>query len=825
MRTRSRFLPLVVAIASALAGAPLAAQVVTGVVVQRDSVTAVASVIVAAVDAQGASVVRTLTSQRGEFVLRLPSSERYSLRVLRIGYRPTQGPAVSVAAGETERVRIVVSSEAVTLAAMGVKEQQTCRVNADTGLLVARVWEEARKAMLTSQLSTGDAPLFAEWVNYDRVLDPLGKVVQQQSIHTARNPTTHAFRSVPIEVLQAKGYVVLDSGATHFYAPDADVLLSDAFVTGHCFRLADAPRDRPGLIGVAFQPSREREELHEIEGTLWLDRATAELRTLEFRYLNLPDVAQPAHPGGTVEFLRLGDGNWLVSRWSVRMPMIAAREKTADAGLRRTIMTNTPTYLRALQVTGGEVMRATRHDSLVYQSRGPSVAVQVVSRDTLLGAAGARLTLEGTDYAASADASGRIRLAPVLAGRYRAAVRTAFMDSLGMPPVHGEVEARQDAHVDSLMLPTPGEALAIACPRDSIRDGQGMLHGRVRDESANVITQAAVTVTWKDNVSLVETGDGTRLSYGQKTIGALTDDAGNWRLCGVPQLTLLSVAVVADSGSDVQPALLNDRPYAAVDLVVHRASAATREISLAVGGGVVRPHALVELSVADPRGEPLPGTALELQLPGRSARTLVTGASGKALVPDVAPGVMRVRARHVGYLPGLLSVTVAEGRNTVPIVLSTVAMPTLDTMRVVGGRTTRGRLAEFEERRVNHQATVSFTREEIQARNPTAIWQMLTNVPSMKVADRDNQVVAVSPRFVVTSLLDNRSPCFFQVVIDGVMMNQNANASQMGFDLRDLPPPDQIQGMEVFSGPAAIPVQYGGEGKGKWCGLIAVWTR
>jgi hypothetical protein len=50
-------------------------------------------------------------------------------------------------------VRIVFAAEAVVLSAMNVRERETCRVNADSGFMVARVWEEARKAMLTSQLS------------------------------------------------------------------------------------------------------------------------------------------------------------------------------------------------------------------------------------------------------------------------------------------------------------------------------------------------------------------------------------------------------------------------------------------------------------------------------------------------------------------------------------------------------------------------------------------------------------------------------------------------------------------------------------------------
>ena len=71
-------------------------------------------------------------------------------------------------------------------------------------------------------------------------------------------------------------------------------------------------------------------------------------------------------------------------------------------------------------------------------------------------------------------------------------------------------------------------------------------------------------------------------------------------------------------------------------------------------------------------------------------------------------------------------------------------------------------------------------------------------------------------------MLDTK-PCYYLVMVDGVP--QQPTPPQEYFDLRQLPHPDQIHGVEIFAGPASIPLQYGGTGSGKWCGLIAVWTR
>jgi hypothetical protein len=237
--------------------------------------------------------------------------------LLRIGFRPTQLPPLQIGATAGPLVRFVLANQPVVLSSVNVRDRETCRVSADTGMMVARVWEEARKAMLTTQLVSEGAPLVADWIEYDRGMDSSAHVVRQQRVRASQNPTTHAFKSRPAAELDSTGYVVSDTTGTTYYAPDADVLLSEPFAAGHCFHLVEAPRSAgtPNLIGVAFQPVRERRDKNEIDGTLWLDRTTAELRSLEFRYTNLPEYVAPANPGGRVEFLRLNDGHWLVSRW------------------------------------------------------------------------------------------------------------------------------------------------------------------------------------------------------------------------------------------------------------------------------------------------------------------------------------------------------------------------------------------------------------------------------------------------------------------------------------------------------------------------------
>jgi hypothetical protein len=801
----------------------LGAQVVSGTVTLADSTTPVPGVIVVATGSSGAT--RGLTTDRGTFSIKLPAPGTYNLQLLRIGFRPSSGPVVDVPADSTRAVRVIFAAEAVQLSALNVREKETCRVNADTGLAVTRVWEEARKAMLTTQLGSVGPPLVAEWIEYDRTLDSTARFVRHQHVRAARNPTVHAFRSVSADQLAARGYVVDESGATTYYAPDADVLLSETFAATHCFHLEAPRRGTAGaLIGVGFQPSRERRDRRDIEGTLWIDATTAELRTMEFRYTNLPDAAEPAHPGGTVEFLRLDDARWLVSRWNLRMPQFRPPERTLAVGARQLIVGSRGPTLTGVQVTGGEVMRVERRDTVVFRASGARVVIQVMARDTLIKAAGATATLEGTGYTAIADAAGRITLGPVLAGRYRASVQTSLMDSLGLPPVVREVEAREGTRIDSLSLPSARDALVKACPRDSVAHGEGMLRGRVRDERARPVQQAAVVVTWQSNVGTVGMTDATRLRWTETTIGTLSDDHGGWQLCGVPRGAPLAVRVVADSGSDSQRTRLDDnQPFGSVDLVLRREAVAASREARAATGESPRPRALVEFSVVGLHGQSLADVTLDVLPPNGEKRTVVTGPSGRALVPDLPTGILTVRARRVGFKPGQVAATIEPGRNTVPIMLDEIAPPTLDTVRIVGNRRTWSRLDEFETRRLNKQATVSITREDIVRRNPAFLWQMLAGIPSIQVADIDTMVVARSTRSLSTKPDGTVEACYLAIMIDGLLMN--ADPFHKAFDFRLLPPTIDIHGIEVFAGPSSIPLQYGATGAGKWCGMIAIWTR
>src|SRR5262249_18863572 len=134
---------------------------IRGEVVLSDSTTHARGVVIVATDSAGEESVRALTGLHGEVLLELPAAGRRGLNALRVGYKPTLVPPVAVADGESRTVRIVLGNEAVALAAVRVRGATSCRIRADSGELVARLWEQARAALAASQLDAGGRPLEA----------------------------------------------------------------------------------------------------------------------------------------------------------------------------------------------------------------------------------------------------------------------------------------------------------------------------------------------------------------------------------------------------------------------------------------------------------------------------------------------------------------------------------------------------------------------------------------------------------------------------------------------------------------------------------------
>ncbi|HWC06376.1 MAG TPA: TonB-dependent receptor [Gemmatimonadota bacterium] len=305
-----------------LATSPLAGQTIHGTIVEEGSAQPVAGGFVVLLRADGTQVAATLSDLQGRFRLEAPGPGEYGLGVDRIGYLSVRTPVFPLPAGRTIEYRLSVRVEPVELSGIDVAVDTDCRVRPGEELASARVWEEARKALNATAWTQRKGLLRYAVRSTERQLDPWTRKVEGEQTRTRRGLSRGSpYVALEVSRLAEGGFARLD-GETHvYYAPDATTLLSDWFLDRHCFHVVPSGDAEPGLVGLAFEPTEGGRRV-DLEGTLWLDEETAELTRLDFDYTGLPPSMGRVEAGGRVEFDRLPTGEWIVPRWSIRMPVV-----------------------------------------------------------------------------------------------------------------------------------------------------------------------------------------------------------------------------------------------------------------------------------------------------------------------------------------------------------------------------------------------------------------------------------------------------------------------------------------------------------------------
>ena len=363
---------------------PAAGQAISGLLLQPDSVTPAAGVIVVASrPANDSLLARTITSGNGRYALALPAGP-VRLRALRIGHRPFVVATLSLGANETRQLRTVLPNTPIVLSTITTSVTSSCRQTGAAGEAVATVFEEARKALISTTLTSRDARPIVRVSKYSEQRS-LGNRSQSRRLHEfSEGASLRPFQSLTPDSLARVGYVERDALGATYWAPDADVLLSEPFAAAHCLDLTNGAGDLAGWIGLTFRPAARPAGLVDVRGTLWLDRGTSELRRMEYWYEGLPAELQLARPGGALEFTRLADGFWFISAWEIRMP--------------RTALQQVGSRVTGLSVRGGEVWRVRRGDDLVFTNG----EVEPVPKAVASGAA-KQERVPGEDVLAQAD--------------------------------------------------------------------------------------------------------------------------------------------------------------------------------------------------------------------------------------------------------------------------------------------------------------------------------------------------------------------------------------------------------------------------------------
>ena len=337
----------------------MAAQTVAGQVVDQTSGGPVGDGFVVLLDDQGREVARSLATAEGRFTLQAPRPGAYRLRSERIGYVAFVSPPVLVEDGQTVTQRLAIGALSVELAPIVVTHRSSCESRPDREQATAAVWEEIRKALAAAAWTASQRVYQYRAVSYERDWDLGRRWIAREVGDTQLGYSLAPFVSAPPGQLAERGYIVPDRDDVWYYAPDATVLQDSTFLATHCFALVRRSSGGTRLVGLAFEPVPHR-PVPDVKGVLWLDERTAELRVVEYGYTRVPEGIDHEQIGGTVEFLKLPSGAWIVHQWQIRMPRIAVSQHAGMSGI-----VERQAVLQGFHDRGGKVLEIRAADGTV----------------------------------------------------------------------------------------------------------------------------------------------------------------------------------------------------------------------------------------------------------------------------------------------------------------------------------------------------------------------------------------------------------------------------------------------------------------------------
>ncbi len=562
----------------AAAAPPASAQIVRGRVVEEGAGTPLPGAMIVLVDADGGQAGRILTNDLGAFTLRAPRAGVYTLRADRIGYASTTSPPLELAPGAAVFHDMVVPVRAITLTNITVEGERRCVLRPEGGLDVSRVWEEARKALAAAAFTDETSVFRYVTMRYERDLDTDARTVRNERRNFSDLMQRQTFVSRPVEELMANGFVQEEDEGTMYYAPDANVMLSDAFLDRHCLRVREGEDESDGLIGLAFEPVDGRRGRVDIRGVMWLEPESSELQWLEYAYADLDADLRSRHLGGRVVFAGLPNGTWVVREWYIRMPR---------PGMRPNPFTNIPErFLAGIRETGAVVMRilTPRGETLVEAETG-TIEGSVLDSLHTRGLEGARVFADGTEHSAVTDSDGRYRLTGLTEGVYRIAYHHPALDEVGFAPEPVDVEVRRgEIAALRLLAPSRREVLRDACADAEAVEGTAVLAGRLLDGATSApVEGATVTATWSgwDIHTSGPSSTGSPRGGGDPAAGlvgieeqvgeyeAVTGSDGRFLFCRVPVGPTVSVEAATPNGVTGRETLVLEEAGHAVFLTVY----------------------------------------------------------------------------------------------------------------------------------------------------------------------------------------------------------------------------------------------------------------
>jgi hypothetical protein len=471
------------------AGREAAAQILRGLVRDSASGQPVSGVVVSLLDSSGALLGRIITDQAGRF--NVPSAAAVGrMRTQRIGFRLRELPVRVSPAGATE-VEIRIAAVPTLLEPVTVAANSACRVRSDAASTFALLLQ-ARAGLLATVVARDANTARMRVLAFERIMDGNSDRIQSQTVHKDSAMASKSFGASrrPGQFV-TNGFARYTDAEREFYAPDADVLLSDQFASGYCFRIVNAPRGRPGHVGLGFEPARGERDRVQISGTLWVDSVSRALEDLEFRYLNM-GREDAVRPGGTISFAEARPGIVVIDRWSMRLPRVRADSSYLPTN---NFNLTVRTWVEAVEL-GGELARVQWDDGVEWRGHLGTLRVKVTHPDSSV--TGRWFRLDDTDYEGRVDTAGMLEIEELLPGPYVLRAVSPELAEVGMsyPTSLSFVAARDSTTEGRIVAPFLFEFAMDRCAATYKRnDRAGRRHivlGLVMRSDGSAVANAAV---------------------------------------------------------------------------------------------------------------------------------------------------------------------------------------------------------------------------------------------------------------------------------------------------------------------------------------------
>ncbi len=412
-------------------------------------------------------------------------------------------------------------------------------------------------------------------------------------------------------------------------------------------------------------------------------------------------------------------------------------------------------------------------------------------------------------YTAHADSLGRFRIAALPPGDYVAGFFHPSLDALGIaaPLRSATIHAGSDNVLD-LVIPGPARIRAAVCGERPAADSSGALAGVVRDAATGMpIADAKVVLTWREIII-----DKRGLVSQMRRVPAQTNDEGAYHICDLPgaDTVLASAELAARRSGLVEVGIpiggITRRDFSlgdsttAIAVVADSVSTATAAAQRATT--LLRGSSTLSGFVHAADGKPMQGARVMVWGTGRET---TSRADGRFTLGGLPAGTFSLEARMIGFEPKRVAVDLSPQKPSAVDLQFSARVQELSRVVIMGKpRRTPSDILGFLERSrtgMGHYITAS----DPVLKEAIDVTDALRMTPGVQVAPSGN--------FGHVILM--RGGCVPVVYVDGTQ-------SPDGYEsLDDLVPPQQVAGIEIYSGLGEGPAQYQSNG----CGVVLVWTK